>query len=47
MKTHFSNADYAEKMANKTQRLAAWYLPGVLFDKPEAKPNKGSNDKEN
>ena len=46
MKTHFNNADYAKKMANKMQRLATCLPPAILFEKPEAKSDTGSSEKE-
>ena len=46
MKTHFNNADFAKKMANKMQRLATCLPPAILFEKPEAKSDKGPSEKE-
>ena len=46
MKTHFNNADYAKRMANKMQRLATCLPPAILFEKPGAKSDKGSREKE-
>ena len=46
MKTHFNNADYAKRMANKMQRLATCLPTAILFEKPEAESDKGSSKKE-
>ena len=46
MKIHFNNADYAKKMANKMQRLATCLPLAILFEKPEAKSDTGSSEKE-
>ena len=46
MKTHFSNNEYAKKMAQKMQRLATCLPPAILFEKKEKKSDKDDDDKD-
>ena len=46
MKTHFSDNEYAKRMAHKMQRLATCLPPAILFEKSDKKSDKSNDEKE-
>ena len=44
MKTHFSDIEYANKMAQKMHRLATCTPPAILFEKDEKKKSDKEAD---